>query len=446
LTVRVDGSSRAARPSAVALTKVANLTKEDAMESNTLFSRAFLVPTALAAALLQPAATEAASPVDCSDPDNLCTGDPCTIGGSHGVVSPCTVDFGTRTVIVKGKLRVPNGGSLSFTAGSIEVRPTGRLNGSHTLSSAGDGAQISLSSTGNLAVHGVIDASARTTPGMISLLAGGDVDLERAVLRASALPGAATASGGKITVQAGDDLISAVAQRIGKIEATGAATRRRGRTTPGGEVSFSATGSGSLQSKSPIRVQGSTGGTVELDGSAGVTITQSINAAGRDVGGVIEVSGDTIAAVKPCRLIVKGKAGGSVTLSADGDLSVIAVDAKGGSSTGIGGEVFLTSASGNIVTGIANPNHPENAKGRYFVAGGRHGAGGSLLAATMAGNIELLGRFDGRPGGKIEGHAEGDLTAEGKFQVAPGGCIGLSATGTLTTAGDFDTTVTPSCP
>ena len=416
------------------------------METNRPFARTLCLPIALAAALLQAVAAEAAPPIDCSSPDNLCTGDPCTIGGSHGVVSPCTVDFGARAVVVKGKLRVPNAGSLSFSAGSIEVRPTGRINGSHTQKSAGDGAQISLGSTGQLAVHGVIDVSARTTPGTISLSAGGDADLERAVLRASAIPGAATASGGSITVLAGGGLTTALSQRIGKIEATGAAKRRVGRTTPGGEVSLTATGSGSLESKSPIRVQGSTGGTVELDGSADVTITQSINAAGRDVGGVIGVSGDTIDAVKPCRLIVKGKIGGSVALSSDGTLSVIAVDAKGGSSTGVGGTVTLTSASGNIVTGSASAKHPENAKGRYVIAGGRHGTGGSLLAATTAGNIELFGSFDGRPGGKIEGHADGDLDAEGKFRVAPGGCIGLSATGALTTAGDFDTTVTPSCP
>lgn len=39
-----------------------------------------------------------AQPIDCSDPDNLCTGDPCVISGPIAVQSPCVADFGTRAL------------------------------------------------------------------------------------------------------------------------------------------------------------------------------------------------------------------------------------------------------------------------------------------------------------------------------------------------------------
>ena len=43
--------------------------------------------------------------VDCTNPDDLCTGDPCVIPAVE-VVSPCVADFGARTVVVGGRLRV----------------------------------------------------------------------------------------------------------------------------------------------------------------------------------------------------------------------------------------------------------------------------------------------------------------------------------------------------
>ena len=66
----------------------------------------------------------AAAPVDCSDPNNLCTGDPCVIP-SLEVVPSCTVDFRPRQLVIAGTLRVPADGSLSLTAATIVLQ--GRL-------------------------------------------------------------------------------------------------------------------------------------------------------------------------------------------------------------------------------------------------------------------------------------------------------------------------------
>jgi hypothetical protein len=65
-------------------------------------------------------AATAHAQVDCSNPDNLCTGDPCVIPPIE-VQVPCVVDFGTRTVEIPDMLRVPAApepnNDVSFSAG-----------------------------------------------------------------------------------------------------------------------------------------------------------------------------------------------------------------------------------------------------------------------------------------------------------------------------------------
>src|SRR5262245_43430798 len=69
--------------------------------------------------------------VSCDDPDNLCTGDPCVIENVD-VLSPCIVDFGSRTVVIQGKVKAVFANSsyeVSFTAGSIVVDAGGEIEG-----------------------------------------------------------------------------------------------------------------------------------------------------------------------------------------------------------------------------------------------------------------------------------------------------------------------------
>jgi len=58
--------------------------------------------------------------VDCSNPDNLCTGDPCVIPTIE-VADPCVVDFEARSVVIDGRLEVPSDGMLSMSAGTIDT-------------------------------------------------------------------------------------------------------------------------------------------------------------------------------------------------------------------------------------------------------------------------------------------------------------------------------------
>jgi hypothetical protein len=64
----------------------------------------------------------ATTQVDCDTEDDLCTGDPCTTRDKLEVTaSPCTLDFGTRTLVITKPIILPNGGQLSLSAAAIEV-------------------------------------------------------------------------------------------------------------------------------------------------------------------------------------------------------------------------------------------------------------------------------------------------------------------------------------
>src|SRR5262245_49496554 len=101
--------------------------------------------------LLLVTAADVSAQVSCADPDDLCTGDPCVIG-TVTVVPPCEVDFGNRTLEVAGVVSVPDGGTLSFTAG--QIRLLGRIDGRN----AGIGAAVTLvANVGSLETAGKID-------------------------------------------------------------------------------------------------------------------------------------------------------------------------------------------------------------------------------------------------------------------------------------------------
>ena len=71
-------------------------------------------------ALARPVA--AVTMVDCNTPNDFCTGDPCmTTDELQITVASCVLDFGTRALVLNQVVFVPNGGSLTLSAGSIEV-------------------------------------------------------------------------------------------------------------------------------------------------------------------------------------------------------------------------------------------------------------------------------------------------------------------------------------
>jgi hypothetical protein len=110
--------------------------------------------------------------VSCADPDNLCTGDPCVIP-SMEVADPCVVDFGPRTVIVAGTLRPPPDGTVSLTAGAIDVQ--GRI--VHPLAFFGS---TSLIATNDIAINGAI-TGAGFSDRILTIDAGGNINTAKPI-------------------------------------------------------------------------------------------------------------------------------------------------------------------------------------------------------------------------------------------------------------------------
>ncbi len=80
-----------------------------------------------------------AAQLDCGNPDDVCTGDPCVLERAD-VPAGCALDFGARTVRIDRCLRAA--GALTVAAGRIEIPKRGSLiianGGSATLEASGD--------------------------------------------------------------------------------------------------------------------------------------------------------------------------------------------------------------------------------------------------------------------------------------------------------------------
>jgi hypothetical protein len=68
--------------------------------------------------------TAARAQVDCSDADNLCTGDPCVIGDVV-VDAPCVVDFSPRALVIGGTVTCATCGTLSLSPPPRSTFPGG---------------------------------------------------------------------------------------------------------------------------------------------------------------------------------------------------------------------------------------------------------------------------------------------------------------------------------
>jgi hypothetical protein len=413
----------------------------------------------------------ATTQVDCITPDEFCTGNPCTTTDRLEItVSSCVLDFGSRALVLATGVTVPSGGTLSLTAGSIEVKK--KINGQHTGASDGDGADISLSATGSIVVGGRIVASGSNSSGTISLNAGGNVDLNAQL--ASKAKGGGSATGGSVNIHAGNQVITV---RKGKIDV-------RGKGSAGGQVSVAGASGVMLEGKTDLR--GEPAGSVVVDSSAGdvvvgkvikgdggaaaVTLTAggnlttqviSVKGGGASAGGTIALTagtagavltdnlradGNTVAggnvsitggSVQTKTIKVRGSAGGTVDIkSLSGDVSVTNVEGEG--SSGAGGTVTIDAASAVNVPDGLQLNSPIAGGAARITAGGN-----ASLGETFGKQFDV----SGSAGGVIAVHATGNLTAMGQFTAASGGCIGLSAGGVLDTTGaTFDVPLTASCP
>lgn len=370
----------------------------------------------------------------CASPNNLCRGNPC-VTGQLEIVSPCVVDFGDRTLIIRGTLKVPNNGVLALKAGSIEVRRA--IVGRHARRQESGGADITLTAARDLTVRWRIDASARTTPGKISLIAGDNVNLLGPVRAATGGP-APTASGGSVTVSAGGLVNAARRARI----------RVRGAGTPGGEIVLHGRRGVRLQNR--MTAGGSSGGRITISADSGdVTLNEAFDVRGASENGgsamVFATAGQVMLAK---RVDAGGQArGGTVSLMASGPIT--ALGALRASSSVMGGEggTIVVAGGGDIVLRdvvkangfsggqvvVISRTATTRVTAPVVASGGRAGIGGRV--AFSAGTDAVIGNqvdADGGPqGGTITVHA-GDLimmTPQGALLARgdTGGVIALDA-------------------
>ncbi len=174
------------------------------------------------------------------------------------------LDFGTRTLVIGGTLRVPNGGTLSLTAGDIDVRRA--ISGRHAKPFSGAGADIALAARGSLTVRWRIDASARASAGSIHLLALQDIRL-LAPIRAATNGPQPAASGGVITVSGGAVVVEVGAKMLVDGD------------VPGGSIDLDAT-AGDLTLSGDFRARGEAGGRIRGSASRSLRASGAFAAAG----------------------------------------------------------------------------------------------------------------------------------------------------------------------
>lgn len=387
-----------------------------------------LVSVAIVAAL-----GSADAQVACTSPDALCTGDPCVIPALT-LASPCTADFGTRTLVVGGTLTLPDDATLDLTAGAVEIR--GTIDGGGDL-----GADVALTATaGGIRQFQRIVVTGRVASGSITLLASGDIDIGS--LQATA--GGRSAAAGSVFVEAGGVVTLGGASRIGI---------QGGRETPAGTAIVRGAAGANLAGH--LEIGGSDGATVELSSSNGpLFMGTDIRGSGTlGAGGSIVVSAGTTLDLGRTIMMDGRTAGGSITVSAPQVTLRNQLRANG--KAGPGGTVRVTGgaldiqknlqASGTTDGGRIVLDGDSVALGASSVdARGRTG-GGELVIAAHAGDVLLGRRVTLSPGGSLQASASGDVTLVGRFLVGPGGCVGLSGASVDVSAAVIDAPIGTSC-
>lgn len=362
--------------------------------------------------------------VSCASPDNLCVGDPC-VTGQLEVTSPCVIDFGDRTLVIRGTLKVPNNGVLSLRARDIDVRRA--IVGRHARRHESGGSDITLMASRNITVRWRIDASARTRPGKIHLMAGNHIKL-LAPLRAATSGPVPTASGGSITVEAGGTIDAVKRARL----------RVRGSDTPGGEILLN--GSAGVRLQNRITASGSSGGNVRIVSARGdIVLSEGLDTTGDDGDGG---SATLIATVGDVTLFDRIDAegstqGGKITLIGGGPVTAFGALRAGSSSlTGNGGDVVVAGdgevlisevvnvdgmSGGQIVIGSTNESTRIAAP---IVASGGRGNGGRVVLGS--GKNTFVGNQVDADGGALGGMIE----------VSAGQTLTLTPQGALLARGD----------
>ena len=297
------------------------------------YGRLWWLPAALV--VLTGFPLHAAEPADCSDPGNLCAGDPCVIGSSL-IAGACSVDFGPRTVVIGGRLTLATGATLSLTADRIEVQGSIRASGqSGNLPST-----VSLTASGDIIVSGPISCSTRTdypVPSglLLALMAGGSIEVHAPLVnRASTVLSASSMT----LLDAGADIVvDAPIQGAGSpgemvLEAGGniellKPIRGKGDSFGGYDIRLSA--GGNIEVRRPIRTTGdgseitlTAGGNVTMDSRAALGARTDDRPLSHGVGPHLTVeAGGTIVASR-LRAVNSGESFSAVTLRGDEGVTV----------------------------------------------------------------------------------------------------------------------------
>jgi cysteine-rich repeat protein len=316
----------------------------------------------LAALLIAQLGLAGRAPAAC-DP-GICSGDPCTISGTHLLDNFCTLDFGAKSVTVAATLETTAGGAFTLVAGTLTVQGILRA----------PGGGIQIVTTGNFRTESVAGSPGRLDvrasgsardSGWLDIVAGGNVALLGTDVSAD---GGSARDAGSIWIEAAaintasplhaNGMTGGIGGSIDLVATSGnvtlgatTAANGGGNNGEGGDVSASATGS--IAVTAPVQANGTLGGgggVVSLDAGNGVSIAAGVaaNGSGGGWGGSITAAAS----------------GGEITIAPMGSLSVT------GSGGGKGGEVAL-SAAGNVTV-----------RGNIVATGSGSGSGGGFITVS----------------------------------------------------------------
>jgi len=372
--------------------------------------------------------------VVCNDPDDLCTGDPCIVDDVE-VASPCTLDFGARMLLIRGRIRVGDNGSLDLSAAAIGIEKAGGIDGRHTALYE-FGADVALRASGSLDLRGRIDVSGDRGGGNVTLEAGGAL-LVAGRVRSNERVGGVASGGGRIALGGANGVsIDAIVEAKGNIAGRIDVSSASGTVAVNRQLRASAVGLGTR------------GGTVTVEG-IDVAINDSILATGYH-GGTIEISTTGGSVVVQAALQAASRHsegfGGEVIVHSAGDLGLIGRALVRGSYFGL----IELEAAGDVAVGPGAKLEAGTTDGSVRIEGASATvaatirSGADIRLRVLTGDLDIEGMFEAPI---IEAAAIVDLTAGGSFECGPDGCNTMSAGGMLdTTAAHFSKPPVADCP
>jgi len=353
-------------------------------------------------------------------------GDGCTAGRSLTLDSSGPLTVATGIDLSGGTSTLDPGGNLTLSGGPVAVTSyitTGGTGGSPS-------GQISISSTGSLAVDGIyapgagvsLSASGPIDVGDIQTQGTSDVQSADPTRVQSAGPVTINSSGGDVRIDGtiyaygrsapspdalGGGNGAAVTITGSDVRTQGINTTGGGSTTlsPGGSAPISITARGALNALGQLDASGQDGATgsgtdgspVTLHSTGPLTIGGNVEAgAGQSAGGgTITVAGSTVTSDdlvatggNGSSANAAGGPGGSITVTATSGASLGAARAYGGNSqggaaAGAGGTVSVTSSQGSIAISSAQT------QGGYQSSG--PGAPGGAITLSADGDLSIGG-------------------------------------------------------